>query len=120
MLQRGVLDLGIKLVDETKCLETTAFEDPEDKETGMTDMDNVCCVQQEFATDTQILNSHDVIVTDAQINNSDPRPSVINNDDHNVSVEEIVEDNTKDTDTDCLICGGSLLKHVIKNMKRER
>ena len=49
-------DMGIKLVDETKCLETTASEDPEDKDTGVTDMDNACCVQ-ELATDTQILNS---------------------------------------------------------------
>ena len=56
------LDLGIKLVDETKCLETTAFEDPEDKDTGVTDMDNACCVQ-ELATDTQILNSQDVTVS---------------------------------------------------------
>ena len=48
------LDLGIKLVDERICLETTAFEYPEDKDTGVTDMDNPCCVQ-ELATDTQIL-----------------------------------------------------------------
>ena len=113
------LDLGIKLVDERICLETTAFEYPEDKDTGVTDMDNACCVQ-ELATDTQILNSEDVIVSDAETNNGGPRPSVINNNDHNVSVEEIVEDNTKDADTDCLIFGDSLLKHLIKKMKKER
>ena len=49
-------DPGIKLVDERICLETTAFEYPEDKATGVTDMDNACCVQ-ELATDTQILNT---------------------------------------------------------------
>ena len=31
-----------------------------------------------------------------------------------LSVEELVEGNTKDTDTDCLIFGDSLLKHLIK------
>ena len=71
----------------------------------MTDKDNACCVQ-ELATDTQILNSQDVIVSDAETNNGGS--SVINNDDHNVSVEEIVEDNTKDTDMGCLIFGDSL------------
>ena len=44
--------------------------------------------------------SQDVIMSDAEMNNGGPRPSVINNDDHNVSVEEIVEDNTKDIDMD--------------------
>ena len=113
------LDLGIKLVDERICLETTAFEYPEDKDTGVTDTDKACCVQ-ELATYTQILNSQDVIVSDAETNNGGPRPNVINNDDHNVSVEKIVEDHTKDNDTDCLIFGDSLLKHLIKKMKRER
>ena len=102
-------------MDERICLETTAFEYPEDKDTGVTDMDNACYVQ-ELATDTQILNSQDVIVSDAETKNGGPRPGVINNDDHNVSVEEIVEDN----DTDCLIFGDSLSKHLIKKMKRER
>ena len=43
------LDLGIKLMDERICLQTTAFEYPEDKDT-----DNACCVQ-ELATGIQIL-----------------------------------------------------------------
>ena len=116
---RDELGLGIKIVDERICLETTAFEYPEDKDTGVTDMDSTCCVQ-ELATDTQILNSQDVTVSDAETNNGGRRPSVINNDDHTVSVEEIVEDNTKDTDTDCLIFEDSLLKQMIKKMKRER
>ena len=110
------LDLGIKLVDERICLETTVFEFPEDKDTGVTDLDNDCCVK-ELATDTQILNSQDVIVSYDEMNNGGPRPNVINND-HNVSVEEIVEDNTKDTDTDCLIFGDSLLKHLIKKKEK--
>ena len=80
-------------------------------------MDNACCVQ-ELATDTQIVNSQDVIVSDAETNNGGPRPNVINNDDHNVSVEEIVEDHTKDTDTDCLIFGDSFLKHLIKKNEK--
>ena len=101
------LDLGIKLVDERICLETSAFEYPDDKDTGVTDLDNACCVK-ELATATQISNSKDVIVSDDETNNGSPRPNAINNDDHNVSVEEIVEDNTKDTDTDCLIFGDSL------------
>ena len=58
-------------------------------------------------------------MSDAETINGGPGPSVINNDDHNVSVEEIVEDNTKDTDMDCLIFGDSLLKHLIKKQKRE-
>ena len=78
----------------------------------MTDLDNACCVK-ELATVTQILNSQDVIVSDDETNNDGPRPNVLNNDDdHNESVEEIVEDNTKDTD--CLIFRDSLLKHLIK------
>ena len=112
------LDLSIKLVDERICLETTAFEYPEDKDTGVTDLDNAWCVK-ELATDTQILNGQDVIVSDDEMNNGGPRPNVINNDDHhNLSVEEIVEDNTKDTDTDCLIFGDSLLKHLIKKHEK--
>ena len=50
------------------------------------------------------------------MNNGGPRPNVINNDDHNVSDEEIVEDNTKDTDTDCLIFGDSP-KSVVRYTK---
>ena len=37
-----------------------AFEYPEDKDTGVTDLDNACCVK-ELATDTQILNGQDVM-----------------------------------------------------------
>ena len=73
------LDLGIKLVDERISLETTAFEYPEDNDTGVTDLDNACCVK-ELATDTQILNNQDVIVSDDETNNGGPRPNVINND----------------------------------------
>ena len=80
------LYLGIKLVDERICLETTAFEYPEDKDTGVTDMDNACCMR-ELATDTQILSSQDVTVSDAETNNGGLRPSVINSY-HNVSVEK--------------------------------
>ena len=60
------------------------------------------------------------MVSDAETNNGGPRPSVINNDDHNVSVEEIVEDNIKDTDTDCLLFGDSFLKHLIKVVRNKK
>ena len=62
-------------------------------------------------------NNQDIMVSDAETNNGSLRPSVIN-DDHNISVEEIVKDNTKDTDTDCLIFGDSLLQHLIKKNEK--
>ena len=77
-------------MDERICLETTAFEYPEDKDTTVTDMNNAWCVQ-ELAKKPHILNSQDAIVSDAETNNGGPRPSMINDDDHNVSCEEIVE-----------------------------
>ena len=88
--------------------------DFEDKGTGVTDIDNACCLQ-ELTTGAEILNSQYVIVSDAETNNGGP--SMINNDDHSVSVEEIIEDNTKNTDAEYLIFGDSLLKHLIKNGK---
>ena len=55
------LDLGFKLVDERICSETSAFEYPDNKDTGVTDLDNACCVKE---LGKRHPNSKDVILSD--------------------------------------------------------